>query len=177
VKLFKEVLKGSEKFFEFTQKRLRSAKDIFSKGGHVTAVYKDQKFRMLYDNRRQIIEPKGFTGNDLSNCLLDSKPLLNFVQAKKRRFLSKFPFTFSYNRQSSSMVGSKYKSYIEIGIRNFIKGYVAKERYFGLRGDEFKTYRELKAFIYDFESTKAVKLSNIKISEQSISNLKHRRLI
>lgn len=177
VKLFKDVLKGSEKFFEFTHKSLRGAKDIFCKGGHVTAIFKDQKFRMYYDNRRQIVEPEGFKGKDLSSILLDSKPLDNIYLAKKRRFQSKFPFTFSYNKNSSGRVGSKYKSYLEISVRNFIKGFTAKESYFGLRGDEFKSYRELMSFIYDFESAKGIKLSNIKISEQSISNLKHRRLI
>ena len=178
VKLFKNVLKGPEKFFEFTHKRLRSAKDIFNKGGHVTAIFKDQKFRMFYDNRRQIIEPKGFKGHDLSNILLDSAPLLNAVQAQKQRFLSRFPFTLSFNKQSSFRVGSVYKSYLEIGIRNFIKGFVCKEPCFGLRGDEFKSYSELMFFIFDFESVKNIKFpKSIKISEQSISNLKHRRLI
>lgn len=33
------------------------------------------------------------------------------------------------------------------------------------------------SFIYDFESTKGIKFTKVKISEQSISNLKNRRLI
>jgi hypothetical protein len=177
VKLFKSVLKGAEKFFEFTQKRLRSAKDIFTNGGHVTISYKDQKFRMFYDNRREVIEPEGFIGYDLSNTLLDTKPLVNIIQAQKRRFISKFPYTYSYNKLSSSRLSTKYRSYLEVGVRNFIKGCVSKESYFGLRGDEFKSYKELMSFIYDFESTKGIKLSKVKISEQSISNLKNRRLI
>jgi hypothetical protein len=177
VKLFKSVLKGSEKFFEFTQQRLRSAKDIYTKGGHVTISYKDQKFRMYYDNRREVIEPEEFVGYDLSNTLLDTRPLLNIIQAQKRRFISKFPFTYSFNKQSSSRLSTKYRSYLEVGVRNFIKGFTAVEPYFGLRGDEFKSYRELMSFIYDFESTKGIKLSNVKLSEQSISNLKNRRLI
>jgi hypothetical protein len=57
VTLFKGILKSSEKVFEFTRKSLRGAKDIFNKGGHVTTVLKDQSFRLLYDNRRKIIEP------------------------------------------------------------------------------------------------------------------------
>jgi hypothetical protein len=132
---------------------------------------------MYYDNRRQIIEPEGFKGHDLRNILLDSKPLINIFQAQKRRFQSKFPFTLAYNKNSSSRVGSVYNSFLEVGVRNFIKGCVSKVPYFGLRGDEFKCYKELMTFIYDFGSTKGIKLTDVKISEQSISNLKHRRLI
>jgi hypothetical protein len=176
VKLFKEVLRSSEKYFEFTQKRLRGAKDIFKLGGHVTAVYKDQKFRMLHDNRRQIIEPNDFKGFDLSEVLFDSNPLINVTQAKKQRFLSKFPFTKAFNKLDSTRVCSVYKSFVEIGVRNFIKACVAKESYFGLKGDEFKTYGEIIAFINDFKSTKAVNFT-IKVTKQSISNLKHRKLV
>jgi len=88
VTIFREILKSNHKYFEFefTQKRLRSAKDIFNNGGHVTAVYKDLKLRLFHDNRRQIIEPKDFKGYDLSEVLLDSNPVLNILQAKKQRF-------------------------------------------------------------------------------------------
>ena len=55
-------------------------------GGHVTPILKDQKFRMFQDNRRQIIEPDGFKAHDMSDKLLDSKPLLNKIQASKLRF-------------------------------------------------------------------------------------------
>lgn len=71
--LFKKVLKSDSKQLEFIAKRLRGAKDIFTHGGHVQSIYKDQKFRLLHDSRRQITEPENFV---LSNKLLDSKPLL-----------------------------------------------------------------------------------------------------
>lgn len=174
VKMFKEVLKSSKKHFEFVQKRLRGAKDIYLKGGHVTTEYKDQKFRMFHDNRREIIEPLDFKGFDVSEVLFDSAPLVNIEQAKKQRFISKFPFNSTYSKFDSKRVGSRYKSFLEIGVRNFIKGCVANESFFGLKGDEFKTYGELIAFIYDFKSTKAVSL---KLTKQSISNLKHRKLV
>lgn len=73
VSLFKKVLKSDSKQLEFIAKRLRGAKDIFTHGGHVQSIYKDQKFRLLHDSRRQITEPENFV---LSNKLLDSKPLL-----------------------------------------------------------------------------------------------------
>jgi hypothetical protein len=176
VNLFKDVMSSSEKYFEFTQKRLRGAKDVFSYGGHVTPVYRDQKFRMFHDNRRHIIEPTDFKGCDLSNVLLDSNPVLNVTQAKKQRFLSKFPFNRAYNKLDSRRVASVYKSFLEIGVRNFIKACVAKEYYFGLKGDEFNCYNDLIAFINDFKSTRARDLT-LRLTKQSISNLKHRKLI
>jgi hypothetical protein len=63
-----------------------------------------------------------------------------------------------------------YKSYLEIGVRNFIKGFVSKQPFFGLKGDEFKFYREIVSFIYEFDSTK-----ECRISKQSISNLKKQK--
>lgn len=58
---FKNTLKSAEKkFFEYTQTSLRTAKDMFKKGGHVTPVLKDKKVRLYYDKRRKIIEPKNF---------------------------------------------------------------------------------------------------------------------
>jgi hypothetical protein len=52
VKGLVEVLKSNEKTLEFVQSRLRSASDIYKKGGHVTMLYRDQVFRMHFDNRR-----------------------------------------------------------------------------------------------------------------------------
>jgi hypothetical protein len=54
------------KNIEFIQTGLRSANDIFKKGGHMIATYKDRSFSLEYDNKRCIID-KG-TG------ILDSKP-------------------------------------------------------------------------------------------------------
>lgn len=77
------MLKSCNKVFEFTQTRLRSANDIFNRRGHVIPLLKDRTFRLLYDNRRQIIEPSGFKGYDLSNTLLDSVPLSSAKTCKK----------------------------------------------------------------------------------------------
>jgi hypothetical protein len=107
---------------------------------------------------------------------LDSNPQLNVLQAKKQRFLSKFPFTISYNRINSSRQATKYKTFLVVGVRNFIKACLAPEPYFGLRGDEFVSYSDLIAFIKDFKTNKGIK-EPIKITKQSISNLKNRKLI
>jgi len=59
-----------------------------------------------------------------------------------------------------------------LGVINFIKGYLAKVPCFGLKGTEFKRVNDLISFIYGFESAKELKLTNT-----SISNLKHRKII
>jgi hypothetical protein len=103
------VLKSCNKVFEFTQTRLRSAKDIFNQGGHVIPLLKDPSFSLLYDNRRQIIEPSGFKGYDLSNTLLDSVPLINAKTCKRLRFFSKFYFNLPYNKTFVNKKTSVYK--------------------------------------------------------------------
>jgi hypothetical protein len=49
---FISTFKSEHKTLEFIQSRLRSASEIYKKGGQVTMVYRDQLFRMHYDNRR-----------------------------------------------------------------------------------------------------------------------------
>jgi hypothetical protein len=178
---FKKVLSSDNKQFEFVAKRLRGAKDVFSNGGHVQPIYKDQKFRMYYDNRRKIVDAAGYKGYDLSDKLLDSTPHTNASDALRARFVSKFPFTIPYNKQySTPQIKNVYSNYLEIGVRNFIKGFVAKEPMFGLTGTEFKTYTDLINFITEFDSSRENEirgLYKIKVSRQSIWNLRHRQLI
>jgi hypothetical protein len=54
--MFKKVLASDLTEIEYTHFSLRSGKDIFVKGGSVVQKYKDQKIRLLYANRREIIE-------------------------------------------------------------------------------------------------------------------------
>jgi hypothetical protein len=174
IETFKNTLKSPEKIFEYTRKTLRSAKDIFDKGGHVTTIIKDQNFRLIHDNRRNIIHkgilPKGCV--DLSNKLLDSKPLLDMDHCKTLRFLSKFPFSLPYNKNNTNRGQTRYKTHIEIAVRNFIKAYYSTNNKFGLLGNEFKFTTDLITFINGITSTKELRLS-----VYSISKLKNRRMI
>lgn len=171
---FRKILATNKKYFEFTRKSLRSAKDIFLSGGHVTTKLKDQIFRLFFDNRRKIIEPLDWKCEDfdLSDSLFDSKPLQSIEQCKTLRFLSKFPIVTPYNKNSSMKSPSEYKSKIEVGVRNFIKGYFSLNEKFGLVGNEFKNVKELITFISGDKSTQG-----IKISRHSISKLKNRKMI
>lgn len=174
VSLFKTTLSSGVKEFEYTQSRLRSAKDVFKTGGHVTEVLRDQKVRLLYDNRRRIVEPSSYTGFDMSNEIFDSMPLNTIDECSRIRFISKLPYKKPYlkNAPVKKEIRSVYRTYLEVGVRNLIKGYLAKEPFFGLKGTEFTGYKDLISFIQGFDL-----FGEIKISKSSISHLKHRRLI
>lgn len=174
VKIFKDILSKEEKMFEFTQKSTRSAKDVFNRGGHVISIYKDQKVRLIYDNRRVIQTPKDFTGFDMSNRLFDSNPHENIISCSKARYLSKFSINLPYLKSTAVKSHTKalYKTALEVGVRSFIKGYLAETPCFGLTGKEFNGYSEIINFISEFDKAKVVKLSR-----QSISNLKARQAI
>jgi hypothetical protein len=173
VTIFKDVLSTREKEFEYTQARTRSSKDVFKKGGHVTMQYKEHKIRLIYDNRRSIIEPKDCVGYNMSNKLFDSKPFTTKEESLQRRFISKFAFKTPYLKTSPQRnYRTGYRSYIEIAVRSFIKGYLAKTPCFGLRGDEFKFYNNLISFIKGLDLSK-----DMKMSKTSLSHLKHRKTV
>jgi hypothetical protein len=109
---------------------------------------------------------------DMSKVLLDSKPLTDSNECKTLRFISKFPIVLPYNKQNTNRSKSKYKSKIEIGVRCFIKAYYSSNYTFGLKRNEFKHIKDIIAFIYGHQPTKAVK-----ITMSSISNLKNRKLV
>ena len=50
--LLEGCLKSEVKTIEYVQSSLRSASEIYKEGGNVTPKYRDQQFRMHYDNRR-----------------------------------------------------------------------------------------------------------------------------
>jgi len=126
-----------------------------------------------YDNRRAKIEPKGFSGFDLSDILLDSKPLPTISASSKNRFISKIAYKLHFLKITPLRSSSKSvcKSYLEVGVRKFIKGYFSEEPFF-LKGTEFKRYNDLISFIKGFDLAK-----DVKISKQSVSQLKRRKLI
>lgn len=58
--------------FEYIQNSLRTATDIYKKGGHMSMVYKDRLYSMSYDNKRVIQRNDNKQRCDVS--MLDSKP-------------------------------------------------------------------------------------------------------
>lgn len=168
--LFKETFKKEDKSLEYIQFSLRSALDIYKDGGHVTPVYKDQKFRLQFDNRRLIILPKEYENTiDFSNILLDSNPLPNKEFCKTLRYLSKIHKQSLYNKNTSISSGNKYKNYTDLAVRNFIKGLLSNPQKYNLSA-EVSSYSEIIDFVKGFDD-------KIKVSKDSISKLKNRKMI
>ena len=46
---------NKDKKIEYINTSLRSALEIYKKGGHVTKSYRDQRFRLFYDGRRRLL--------------------------------------------------------------------------------------------------------------------------
>lgn len=176
-------MKSSHKEIEYIQKSLRSALDIYKDGGHVTMVYRDQTFRLHYDNRRLISEPFGID-TDTENStvtstieltdeattipLLDSDPVESILQCASMRALSKIHKQKVYNRQSSVKSSSLYSSKLELAVRNFVKGLLASPpKYNLMRGG--MSYVEIIMFINGYKKTK--------MTVDSISKLKNRKQV
>lgn len=155
--LFIEVLK-SDKEINFIQEQLRSGKDIFIHGGHVTKVFSDRIFRLLYDNKRFII-------NDKSKTLLDSRPLHSVNEGALLRYISKLPKMAQYTRNMSNSVSGKYKSKLELIVRNFLKALLKNN--LNLKLEEFNSYKDIINYLKNFNN-------KISINENSIAQLKRR---
>ena len=104
------------------------------------------------------------------HLLLDSKPLKNSVSCFNLRKIASKLRVFDYNQRTSVKTDTKYKNYSDIAIRNFIKGIYSKPPIYSGIADSFKDYSSLIAFIKVFDT-------KFKISKQSISNLKNRKII
>lgn len=154
--LFENTMNSNNKEIVYINHRLRSALEIFKKGGHVTSVYKDQVFRLVFDNRRKIIQPVELEGgleSELVNksILLDSHPVEDINQAKLYRYLGKLNKSTVYQKNSS--IGDSYKNtYVnktDIAIRNFVRGLLNGE--FNLDNKYFKNYSEICSFINNYK--------------------------
>lgn len=167
--IFLDTFNSDAKTLEYIQFRLRSASDIYKKGGHVTPVYRDQFFRMHYDNRRLIIDPpKNECFTDFNDGLLDSKPVMNVEMASNLRFISKISKTGLYSKQTNAGIkNNSYRTYEDLAVRNFIKGLLSTPPKFNLNRTELDSYRKIIDFIEFYDS-------RMKYTIASISALKNR---
>lgn len=78
------------------------------------------------------------------------------------------PIYKGYSEQPSK----SYKSYLETGVRGFVKICLKDPERYGIPKDMFTTYKSLIDFIYGFEPARMVKLSL-----SGISHLKNRNTI
>lgn len=162
----KVISTDRNKNLEFVQTGLRSAKDVFDKGGHLIATYKDRNFSLEYDNKRCIIPSE--------DGLLDSKPWLNVKEYGKIRSLKETITKPVFVKGFAPSGFKSYRSYIETCVRGFIKACLNNDadKRFGVPINYFKDYKGLIDFIYAHEPARIVKLTS-----SSISRLKNRNTI
>jgi hypothetical protein len=105
--------------------------------------------------------------------LLDSNPVPNKDISKTLRSLSKLHKQRVYHKYTSTLTGSKYRSYTDLAIRSFIKALLSNPPKYNLRFNNeggLSSYSEIIDFIKSFDS-------EAKISKTSISNLKNRKMV
>lgn len=158
---FSEVMKG-KKLIVYTQSSLRGAKQVYEDGGHVTVVYNDQSFRLIFDNKRRILT-RGVTKDQK---LFDSIPWIDAATCKSVRNNAKIAGASTYNKYLSKPKGSAYKNPWEIGVRAFVRWLVLNNK---MVEERFDTYDKIIEFV------RLGALDNkVKISKSSISKLKAR---
>lgn len=160
-KLLRDCISSDSKEITYINKRLRSAVEIFKYGGHVTNEYRDQIFRLLFDNKRKIID-KGLENEKV----FDSDPVFNDESAKLFRFIGKKSHTKKYQRQLNVKVHTnRYKNVLDITIRNFIRCLLTNS--LNLDCSVFKNYSEILEFVKVFDS-------KINLNTNTIAQLKRR---
>jgi len=73
---------NSTKIIPFIQKSLRSAKEVYQKGGHSTLKLSERNFNLKFDNRREIVEDHG------TYCT--TKPFVHNLNSIQARLISSF---------------------------------------------------------------------------------------
>jgi hypothetical protein len=159
-KLFKNTMDDKENYnkeFTFPEMRLRSPIDIFKQGGHVTRVYMDKTFSLLYDNKRLIT-------NDKNATILVSMPIKDSDHALLLRTAKSLDRSKKYTKNSHVVANSRYSNYLELGVRNFVKFLLADKLNLNYN-DNFNSYKELVDYIKLYDN-------NINISERIIIRYK-----
>jgi hypothetical protein len=155
---------GLGKTISFASTTLRSAIEIYKKGGHVSMSYRDQDFRVYYNNNR-IIEEPGIDG------FFNSRPVKSVEEALTQRRYSQITRGTAYQRNTSLRSNNKYSSNLEIGIRGFLKAVLSGEH--GLSLNSFTGYRDLIDFVHKFVFSSGYKLRRA-IDSSYVSQLKMR---
>lgn len=153
---------------DYIQTSLRSSKDIFLKGGHVVVKYKDQSFKMAFDNKRKIIE----SNENRKTSLLDSRPWEDIKVCSDVRSLIKMVYNTEYNSLLTKPQGKGYKTHLETAVRTFIKSLFSDGGRYGVTMSNFGSYNALIEFLREYKPLKSISLS-----KSSISKLKCRKTV
>lgn len=158
-KILESVLKSDNKTVEYIQGSLRSAREIYKKGGHVTMKYRDQLFRLHFDNRRVLNWES--TIPSTVECLVDSEPVVCVKSGECLRFIGSLSKKKLFGKYTSSSGSNKYKSSVEIAARNFVKGVLASPPLFNLPSECFKTRDDLRKFVQGYKSEIGISLETM----------------
>lgn len=150
------------KAIDYIQTGLRSASDIYKKGGHVLMTFKDRSFNLDFDNKRCIDSKE-----DVS--MSDSEPWKNIKPFVRIRELYNNTTKPVYTKCFIGNQSKSYKSYIETSVRGFVKACLSMDRRYGIPLGRFTSYKSIIDFVYVYEPAREVKLSLT-----SLSRLKNR---
>ena len=128
-------------------------------------VYKDQLFRMHFDNRR-VLDWATTIPSSLEN-LVDSHPLENINQGKNLRFIGRMYKNKLYGKHTSVLQSvKKYKNKEEMVIRNFLKGLLSTPPKFNLNRRVLLGYKDIVEYMLSYNPS-------LKITVSSLAYLKH----
>ena len=131
---------GKDNIVPFVQKSLRSGVDIYKHGGSVTGVGLERKFRVGFDNRREMTTYSPVDG------LLASVPHKNRNVATTYQWVSKLGANKYASRTGYVPTGGS-KDYRDMMIRMFIRA-VTQDKLNG-KSLSYKGYKGLAAIIKD----------------------------
>ena len=166
VKTIEKGLKDYEKTVDFIHTSLRSGIDIYKKGGNVVRSFKDQKFRMMSDNRREFVDRrKGAFIGDLKTLKLENGTSLEYVSLEKvlvnsiplkdkeqgisfRKVAELLKNNPQYNRLNPKISQNKYQSKLDIALRQFVRALLNKKLRLTY---DFKSYKDLCDWLNTFK--------------------------
>jgi hypothetical protein len=163
----KELFNSDDKTLEFISMRLRTASDIFKKGGHVTSILSDKSWSIIFDNKRKIKVQGGIT--DYRTKLFFTEPHLTVDDAWGFRTFNKTIKTGDYEVGETKLTLGRYKSELDLTIKSFIKALTHNQ--FGLILPEGFTNNDIREFILRYNYDISIKdILNIKSRKPLINN-------
>lgn len=145
-------MSGLGQTIDFASTSLRSAIDIYKKGGHVTMDYSDRDFRIMYNNNRVVLEN---TGDE--EVLLRTKPVVSVEESLTQRCISRLTRGSLYQKYTSIKSINKYRNNLELGLRAFLKDVLNNRN--GVNMTLFAGYKGLLDFVHKYVNNSGEKLN------------------
>jgi hypothetical protein len=140
--LVKGLFNSDDTTLEFISSRLRTASDIFKKGGHVTSILADKSWSIIFDHKRKIVLGDSSV-TDYRTKLFFTEPHNTVEDAWGYRTFNKTVKTGDYEVGETKLTLGRYKSELDLTVKSFIK---ALE--FGLIFSQYY-YRKVEVMIFE----------------------------